>query len=85
MLSKQELAAAAKRPRSTNVPALCQHISEQEKLIERMGKALRTWDKFWNTMPKGQMGKVCCNVGLLNEGFIQSAKCMAELEKRVRG
>ena len=41
-------------------------------------EALKTWEKFWDTMPKGQMGKLVFDVGLLNDGFIKTRAALAK-------
>ncbi len=43
--------------------------------------ALKTWDEFWKTMPKGQMGKLTFNVGLFNDGFIKMSKALKAAAK----
>lgn len=35
-------------------------------------EAVQTWWKFFDTMPKGQFGKLVFDVGLFNDGFIKS-------------
>ena len=42
--------------------------------------ALKAWESFWNAMPKGQLGNVVCDIGLLNEAFIQTRAAIAMTE-----
>lgn len=49
-------------------------IAAAPELLE----ALQTWQQFWDTMPKGQMGKLAFNVGLFNDGFIQMRRAIAK-------
>ena len=35
-------------------------------------EACKAHTAFWNDMPKGQLGKLSCNVGLLNDAFVSS-------------
>jgi hypothetical protein len=39
--------------------------------------ALEKWLEFWDNMPKGQMGKLCFDVGLLNDAFIMTERVLA--------
>jgi len=41
-----------------------------------MEEALRKWEQFWDEMPKGQLGKIVCDIGLLNEAFLLTAKAL---------
>lgn len=41
--------------------------------------ALETWEKFWDTMPKGQMDKLVFDVGLLNDGFLRTRAALAKV------
>lgn len=36
-------------------------------------RAVELWIKFFDTMPKGQFGKIVCDIGLMNEAFLASA------------
>lgn len=49
-------------------------VNNHDELVD----ALRTWEKFWNEMPKGQLSKIVCNIGLLNEGFIKMRRVLAK-------
>lgn len=51
---------------------------EKDKLkIAALTGALETWKKFWDTMPKGQMGKLSFDVGLFNDGFVKMGRALA--------
>ena len=43
-------------------------IKEENK---KLHNALTAWKKFWDNMPNGQLGKIVCDIGLLNEAFCQ--------------
>lgn len=36
-------------------------------------RAVELWMKFFDTMPKGQFGKIVCDIGLMNQAFLASA------------
>lgn len=68
---------------TVNVRAFAPHVEHAEKIAQLMAAApelldaLQTWNEFWDTMPKGQMGKLSFDVGLLNDGFIKMGKAIA--------
>ena len=41
-------------------------------------EALKTWTAFWDDMPKGQLGKLVFDVGLLNDAFIKTRAAIAK-------
>jgi len=43
-------------------------ISAAPELLD----ALKTWEAFFDTMPKGQWGKLVFDVGLLNDAFVKT-------------
>ncbi|MBK9058109.1 MAG: hypothetical protein IPL82_09865 [Elusimicrobia bacterium] len=45
-----------------------------------MLEALKSWLQFWDAMPKGQLGKIVCNIGFLNEAFLKTASAIAKAE-----
>ena len=49
--------------------------AKQEK--EQLRDALEKWMLFWDEMPKGQLGKIVCDIGLLNEAFMATTKSLA--------
>jgi len=51
-----------------------------KKKIGALLDALKTWERFWDTMPKGQMGKLSFDVGLFNDGFVKMRKSIAQAE-----
>lgn len=40
--------------------------------------ALKIHDRFWAEMPKGQLGGIVCDIGLLNAAFIEGAEAIRE-------
>lgn len=61
---------------NANAAFIVRAVNSHEALLD----ALKTWEKFWNTMPKGQMGKLSFDVGLFNEGFLKMRKAIAQAE-----
>lgn len=61
-----------------NMKFIVRAVNNHEALLD----ALKTWQKFWDTMPKGQMGKLSFDVGLFNDGFIKMGKAIARAEGR---
>lgn len=51
-------------------------VNSHEELLD----ALKTWEKFWDTMPKGQMGKLSFDVGLFNDGFMKMNQALKKAE-----
>lgn len=45
----------------------------RERINEAMD-AVKMWLRFFDEMPKGQFGKIACDIGLMNESFIKSRK-----------
>lgn len=45
-----------------------------------LAAALRLHMKFWDDMPKGQLGKLSCDIGTLNDAFIASRKALAKVQ-----
>ena len=45
--------------------------------IPNMVQALRLWRQFWDEMPKGQLGKIVCDIGILNQAFLATDKALA--------
>ena len=43
-----------------------------------MLEALKSWLQFWDAMPKGQLGRIVCNIGFLNEAFLKTASAIAK-------
>ncbi len=41
-------------------------------------EALQIWIRFFDEMPEGQFGNICCDIGLMNDGFIQSRRAIAK-------
>lgn len=47
-------------------------MSAAPELLE----AVQIWTRFFAEMPKGQFGKIVCDIGLMNQGFIKSAEAI---------
>jgi hypothetical protein len=52
-------------------------IAAAPELLE----ALKLWQRFWEDMPKGQLGRVVCNIGYLNDAFLKTSSAIAKTEK----
>ena len=64
-------------PRTTRNPeADARLIAAAPEMLE----ALKSWLQFWDAMPKGQLGKIVCNIGFLNEAFLKTASAIAKAE-----
>lgn len=55
--------------------------AEMEKLGRELAEGLLLWEAFWNDMPKGQLGKICCNIGLLNNAFLKMGEMLPKARK----
>ena len=47
-------------------------LEAEKALIEAVGNHT----KFWDDMPKGQLGGLVCNVGILNDAFLKSREAL---------
>ena len=54
---------------------------ELTDLEQEMLAALKTWLLFWDDMPKGQLGKIVCDIGLLNEAFCMTSEAIKKATK----
>ena len=45
-------------------------------------KALKLHQKFWDKMPRGQIGKIVCDIGILNQAFLETTAALAQSEGR---
>lgn len=45
-------------------------------LERQLLEAVQLWDAFFDEMPKGQFGKITCDVGIMNRAFISTAKSL---------
>lgn len=45
-------------------------------------KATKLFQRFFDEMPKGQFGKMSCDIGLMNDAFLASAAAIAKTEGR---
>jgi hypothetical protein len=57
-------------------PDNCDYCKLQ-KSATKLAKALALWEEFWDDMPKGQLGRIVCNIGLLNEAFCSTSQALA--------
>lgn len=48
---------------------------------DELVKAVKLFQQFFDEMPKGQLGKIVCDWGILNDAFLQSGKAMIMYEK----
>lgn len=48
----------------------------QNEVIKMLTNAIELHMKFWDEMPKGQLGKLSCNIGLLNDAFLKSSEAL---------
>ncbi len=53
-------------------------IASAPELLE----ALKLFVQFFDEMPKGQLGRIVCDIGILNNAFIQSSKAIAKAESK---
>jgi len=49
---------------------------ERTKLELEAIEALKLWQRFWDEMPKGQLGGIVCDIGILNDAFIATSKVL---------
>lgn len=48
--------------------------------LPELVEATKLWDKFWDKMPKGQLGKIVCDIGILNDAFIKTGQALAKIK-----
>lgn len=58
------------------------HLCPLHSAARDMLNALKMWQKFWDTMPKGQMGKLVFDVGLFNDALIAMDRSVRKAEGR---
>lgn len=51
-----------------------------QEQAEKLKKALLLHKKFWDEMPKGQLGKIVCDIGVLNDAFIATREALKGLK-----
>ncbi len=59
---------------TANAAFIVRACNSHYELVE----ALSLWKEFWDDMPKGQLGKLTFDVGLLNDAFIAMSKALAK-------
>lgn len=42
-------------------------------------EAVQLWLRFFDEMPKGQFGKIACDIGLMNQAFLKSREAVAKV------
>lgn len=57
-----------------NAKMIVQSVNAYDSLVE----ALKLHKRFWDEMPKGQLGRICCDIGILNEAFLKTRKALAD-------
>ena len=72
---------ATKEDALYTVRAVNEYAADKQTIAELLD-ALKTWQKFWDEMPKGQMGKLSFNVGLFNDGFVKMGRAIARAKAR---
>lgn len=48
--------------------------------VEKYVEAAKLFDQFFDEMPKGQLGKIVCDIGILNDAFL-ALSAAKQLEK----
>lgn len=43
-----------------------------------MLEALISWLQFWDSMPRGQLGRIVCNLDFFNEAFLKTTFAIAK-------
>ena len=69
-----------KRMSAKKVRMEVQAIARLIAVAPEMLEALKSWLQFWDAMPKGQLGKIVCNIGFLNEAFQKTTFAIAKAE-----
>jgi hypothetical protein len=46
-----------------------------------MLEAITTTKEFFDSMPKGQFGKISCDIGLMNDMFLQIGNVLSKIKK----
>lgn len=52
-----------------------------QEITNELASALELFVRFFDEMPKGQLGRIVCDIGLLNDAFISSAKVLAKFRE----
>lgn len=48
---------------------------------KELAEAVKLFQRFFDEMPKGQLGSIVCDWGILNDAFLQSGKALKMYEK----
>lgn len=43
---------------------------------DELAKAVKLFQRFFDEMPKGQLGGIVCDWGILNDAFLQSGRAL---------
>lgn len=43
-------------------------------------EALLLWQEFWDKMPGGQLVKIACDIGILNQAFLKTSAALAKVK-----
>lgn len=65
---------------SQHIQGLCDDCERARvELYPDLVFALKLHMKFWDEMPKGQLGKIVCDIGILNDAFIKSDEVLKQV------
>jgi hypothetical protein len=78
----REMAIVHWNHREPSSERLRSQVEQMREQNEKLMDALVTWKRFWDTMPKGQMGKLSFDVGLFNQGFIKMEAALKAAQER---
>lgn len=59
----------------------CAFCGVSQQAYRDVAQALKLHKQFWDRMPKGQLGKISCDVGLLNDAFLATNKALAHAQE----
>jgi hypothetical protein len=54
------------------IARLHERVASLEAERDALREAVTLWLRFFDEMPKGQFGKIVCDIGLMNDAFIKS-------------
>lgn len=59
--------------RMIGIGGVLKRVNTHDALVE----ALKLHREFWSKMPKGQLGGISCDIGILNDAFIKTGQALA--------
>ena len=59
-----------------NAELIVMAVNSHDALVD----ALQKWQAFWHAMPKGQLGNIVFDIGLLNDAFLATSKALKQLQ-----